>query len=130
MIHRYSMSCKKNTLFHLNNINLIMIKHAIPVLEPRLPPSEWQLSKQGRRLSRVLADELLNYDPISIFSSKETKALATAEEIAEVLKLPILVLPDLHEHERTTTDWMDTEEIFYTNIKKLFEFPDAQIFGC
>ncbi len=102
----------------------------MPVLEPRLPPSQWQLSEQGRRLSRALADELLNYDPITIFASQETKALATAEEIARVLKLPVLVVLDLHEHERMTTDWMDTEEIFCTNVKKFFDFPDAQIFGC
>jgi broad specificity phosphatase PhoE len=64
-----------------------------------------------------LADELLNYDLITIFASQETKALTTAEKIAGVLKLPVLVVLDLHDHERMTTDWMDTEEIIYSNIK-------------
>lgn len=40
---------------------LVLVKHAMPIVEPRVPPSRWRLSEGGRRQSAVLAGRLKDY---------------------------------------------------------------------
>ena len=58
---------------------LVLVRHAMPVLDPDIPAGSWELGAEGREATRVLA-RALPENPVLI-TSTETKARQTAEEI-------------------------------------------------
>ena len=108
---------------------LILVKHAMPVVDGSVPATEWQLSEGGREAARELAAELKRYEPFFVVSSIEPKAWETAAILAQRLRVPCAAVAGLHEHERPTPG-LDTREQFQANVRALFERPDGLVFGA
>lgn len=108
--------------------NLILIKHAPPLIEPNLPPDQWHLSDEGRRACRPLAEALREYSPAVIVHSREPKAAETAAGVAEHLHLPIQPADDLHEHDRSNVPHLHSAE-FISMVELFFRKPDDLVLG-
>ena len=93
----------------------ILIRHAAPLVEPRVPSSEWRLSHEGREGAESLASTLEKYSPASLASSPEPKALETATIIGAHLGLDVSVRNDLAEHRRSVGFLPQAE--FHTSIR-------------
>lgn len=107
---------------------LILVRHSIPEIVESLPAREWKLSEQGRMRARRLAGQLSCFQPEVIFSSREPKAIETAELIAEVYKLDLQVADGLHEHDRRNVPYQ-TQAEFWASIREFFQKPDRLVFG-
>jgi len=107
---------------------LILIKHAMPALEPDVPSRDWHLSDVGRARCIPLAARLAAYTPTIIAASAEPKATETGRIVAERLAAPIEIVADLHENDRTSLGWLDSDELEVT-IARFFAEPDRRIMG-
>jgi broad specificity phosphatase PhoE len=107
---------------------LILVKHAMPALEPGVPSRAWRLSDAGRAGCLPLADQLAAYQPTAIAASAEPKATETARIIAERLGAPMAVVADLHENDRTGLGWLGAEEL-EARIARFFAEPNRRIMG-
>src|SRR5437016_3235896 len=90
---------------------LILVKHAMPALEPDLPSHAWRLSDMGRASCIPLADRLAAYQPTAIAASAEPKATETARIVAGRLGVALEVVADLHENDRTGLGWLGMDEL-------------------
>ncbi|HWA41983.1 MAG TPA: histidine phosphatase family protein [Hypericibacter adhaerens] len=63
-----------------------------------------RLTEEGRQQARLAADRLAEHDLALILSSPYTRALQTAEIIAETLDLPVAIEPMVREHCRFHCD--------------------------
>src|SRR6478752_6176831 len=84
----------------MNPTSLVLVKHALPVLDATMPAKEWQLSADGERQSRRLAGRLRAFAPLHLVASPEPKALATAAIVAEELGLEVSTIDALREFDR------------------------------
>ena len=107
---------------------LILIKHSLPEIVESLPAHEWRLSDEGRVRAQRLAEQLTPFHPEAIFSSIEPKAKETAAIIASRYNLELYVADGLHEHDRSTTPFLSTDQ-FQAAIREFFEKPDTLVFG-
>lgn len=107
---------------------LIVVKHAMPALEPDVPSRDWRLSDVGRARCIPLAAHLAPYTPTIIAASAEPKATETGRIVAERLAIPIEIVADLHENDRTGLGWLDSDELEAT-VARFFAEPDHRIMG-
>lgn len=107
---------------------LILIKHAKPQVNTDLPPEEWSLSDEGKKLCVSLAEKIQSHRPATLLSSTETKAIETAQLIAPALSLTPATANDLFEHDRSNEPHMDTRE-FISLIALFFQKPDELVLG-
>ena len=111
------------------NRRLWLIKHAVPVLNPREPASRWPLSSRGCQQADRLARWLQGRDVFpQILSSPEPKAHQTAQILGSILGAPLQVLPGLHEHRREEVGWLPGQE-FPRRVRQFFETPNQLVFG-
>jgi broad specificity phosphatase PhoE len=62
----------------------LYVRHAMPLVDPKRPSSEWALGPAGRAAARELATALPLDRPVAVVvSSTERKALDTAQPIAD-----------------------------------------------
>lgn len=109
-------------------MNLLLIKHARPLVDPRQPSHEWKLSEPGRRDCAVLAERLLPFSPTRVFHSDEPKAVETARIIAGTFGIPAEHLNDIFEHDRTNVPHMPSGE-FISHVELFFRKPDELVLG-
>lgn len=110
--------------------SIILVKHAMPELDPNLPPSKWQLGEKGLKQAKRFAEfvrDNLDVDPV-IFSSEEPKAKETAKVISEVLGLTLKTNPLLAEIDRPALPLVDEEEHEKMN-EPIFKNPSEPILG-
>jgi broad specificity phosphatase PhoE len=98
-------------------LSLYLVRHGRPLVDREQPAHAWPLDPayddDVRRLrSRLPAGA-------AWFSSPEPKAFMTARMLTDS---PIEVVPDLREHERNTTDWM---EDFDAVVRRAFAEPEV-----
>lgn len=108
---------------------LILVKHSLPAIDPAVPAREWHLSDVGRERCQALAGRLAAYGPDVIVTSLEPKAIETAQIVADVLGLPFVTAPDLHEHDRSHVGF-ETRERFEQQVAEFFLKPDQLVFGA
>ncbi len=108
---------------------LILVKHSMPDVEPERPASTWSLGDTGRRRAELLAVRLDDYSPDMIWTSKEPKAMETAEIVAEGFGVPVQVADGLEEHHRTGGPFLPTQGEFEAAIERFFCEPDRLMFG-
>jgi broad specificity phosphatase PhoE len=108
--------------------NLILIKHAQPLVEPDVPSDQWRLSPRGVELCGPLAERLRALEPSVIISSREPKAVETAAAAAQRLKLPHEQANGLHEHDRSNVPHMRSAE-FISMVELFFRKPDELVLG-
>lgn len=107
---------------------LILIKHALPEIDPSHPAQEWQLGETGRAQSLELAEQLRSHQPTRILTSLEAKAEETGQIIADRLNIPCLPVAGLHEQERANERYADPAT-FRAKIRLLFAEQDALHYG-
>lgn len=107
---------------------LILVKHAMPTIQPDMTPSQWPLSEDGRQSCAWLAQKLAEWQPARIIASQEPKAQASAQIAAAQLGLPLDTWPDLHEHMRQAGNYTSQEK-FHASMARFFAAPNQLIFG-
>lgn len=107
---------------------LILIRHSDPEFVQNIPAREWNLTGEGRRRAKKLAERLTKHHPEVILSSVEAKALQTADVLSEILGIEFSVVADLHEHERSSVPLQSSEE-FRSLVRGLFENTNTLVFG-
>jgi len=107
---------------------LILVKHSLPEIVESLPARKWKLSEIGRERARKLADPLRSYHPDVIISSVESKAIETAEIVAEKLVLAVYVVEGLHEHDRGNVAFLSKDD-FQKAVQEFFSKPTELVFG-
>ena len=84
--------------------NVVLIRHAEPIVEPDRPPSDWHLSSRGKELSHVLGVCLSTCGLRRVVTSPEEKARTTASVVADVLGLNVITDDRLREVQRPWTE--------------------------
>ena len=83
---------------------LIVLKHAMPVLEHAMPPRRWRLSAKG--LGQAVRRTATLPRPCLVATSREPKARATGRAMAARWRVPFLVMPGLEEIDRRAMPWL------------------------
>jgi len=107
---------------------LILIKHASPAVDPRLPSDQWSLSDAGRAACVPLAKALEKYRPTHVVTSDEPKAYETAREVGKILSVPVTEADDLYEHDRGNVPHMKTGEVL-SAVQNFFLHPTRLVLG-
>jgi broad specificity phosphatase PhoE len=107
---------------------LILIRHALPAIDPGAPSKDWRLSDEGRAAAERLGRRLARQAPAAIVSSDEPKAIETAAAIGRALGLSPAVDPDLGETKRETVPFQGRGS-FEAGIARFFAEPDKLVFG-
>ena len=112
--------------------HLLLIKHAMPTIDPAAEPSRWTLAAEGRAACERLAHHLAPYPLAAIVASDEPKARETATLLAAALGFagPITTDHDLREHERRAGDFYPEQGKFEAAMRDLFARPDELVFGA
>jgi broad specificity phosphatase PhoE len=108
--------------------HLIFVRHSAPDIRLETKASNWKLSTEGIRLSRLLAKQLESLEPNIVISSPEDKAQQTGAIVAKHLMIPHQTEVDIREHEVETTEFL-SPSVFDASVYKLFEFPAQLVFG-
>lgn len=108
--------------------HLILVKHAMPHLEPGVPSCDWRLGAAGRAGAARLAEHLTAYAPGVIVASVEPKATETARIVADRLGMGMETVPGLHENDRTGLGWLGKEELA-ARIARFFAAPAVPVMG-
>ena len=108
---------------------LILVRHSLPQIEPNVPPAEWVLNDEGRRRAKSVAERLRAYSTDAIWSSREPKALETADIIGDVVGVPVGVKDGLEEHHRENVPFFEEDEEFRRTVQRIFAEPDQTVMG-
>jgi broad specificity phosphatase PhoE len=109
-------------------VELVLIRHAAPEVDPDLSPRLWRLSHEGKGGAGRLAVRLRGLGLRQIVSSPELKAWETARILAAALDLPLDTAAGLHEHDRRGVPFT-TPEAFQAQLAEFFERPQEPVFG-
>jgi broad specificity phosphatase PhoE len=107
---------------------LILIKHALPILEASKAAKEWKLGDKGKAQASLLAKKMKFYLPFSLFSSDEAKAQATGEIISTESGLNLTTVKGLEEIDRPVLPLLSQQEHRDLN-KGIFEEPERAVIG-
>ncbi len=113
----------------LHESRLVLVRHSNPEIEPDQPASEWRLNEVGRRRAELLADRLRGFSPDTVWSSREPKAVETAEIVAAAFGVPVRTADGLEEHHRIGVPYFPTRDEFESAVEQLFCSPDQLVFG-
>ena len=108
---------------------LVLVKHSMPEMEPDKPASAWKLGEVGRCRSKLLASKLKEYSPDVIWSSREPKAIETAEIVAKGFGVPVELADGLEEHHRDNVPFLSSKDEFEQAIERFFLRPDELVLG-
>jgi broad specificity phosphatase PhoE len=108
--------------------DLVLIRHAAPAIAPGAYARDWPLSTEGRAQAAALAENLTSYQPSTMVSSDERKAVETADIIAERVRVPVKIVPGLQEHDRRGAGLLG-REAFEAAIARFFAHPTELVIG-
>jgi broad specificity phosphatase PhoE len=108
-------------------VRIVLVKHALPVLDATTPPREWRLGDEGTRQAEALASALGRFIPFELVTSPEPKALATAEAVGRVHEVGWRVVADLREIDRTALPMMTPEAHQQFNARLFAEYDRAVV---
>lgn len=107
---------------------LVLVKHALPVLDGTRPAREWVLGEDGLAQAVALAAGLRRFLPFGLVSSTEPKAVATAQIVAAELGVPMQARPGLEELDRRVLPVMSREAHAVLNAR-IFAEPALPVLG-
>ena len=108
---------------------LVLVKHSMPEIKRDTPASAWRLSEIGCQRSELLAARLRDFSPEVIWSSRESKAVETAEVVATAFGVPVQIADGLEEHHRSGVPYFPTEAEFEKAVEHFFCKPDQLVLG-
>ena len=104
------------------------LTHPQVAIDPTVAVEHWGLNAVGRgRLESFKSAEALRKTR-SIVSSAETKAIETAQPIADALGIELIIRERMHENDRTATGYLPPDE-FEAVADQFFAKPDHSIRG-
>ncbi len=104
------------------------VTHPDVVVDPTLAVERWTLSERGERRARAMLARPWIGDVGRVVSSDETKAVRTAQILAEHLGLRAEVLPGLGENDRSSTGFLPPDE-FDAMANRFFAEPARSVRG-
>ena len=107
----------------------MLVRHSKPEIEPDKPASDWRLDDAGRHRSELLADRLRDFNAGVVWSSREPKAIETAEIVAVALGVGVRTADGLEEHHRRDVPYFSTTDEFESAIEQFFLSPDRLVLG-
>lgn len=113
----------------MSHRQIVLVKHALPVLDPARPARHWQLGAEGEAQARALAVALRRFNPFRLVTSTEPKAMRTAEIVANEFGVEVTGLEGLREIDRPVLPIMPRDELERFNAQ-LFEQFDAPVVGA
>ena len=108
---------------------LVLVKHALPVLDASKPAREWRLGTEGERQARKLAGAVCSFAPLRIIASPEPKAVSTATIVAAELGLHVSVIDALREFDRPVLPLLSKEEHARAN-EQIFVHLNRRVLGA
>ena len=108
---------------------LVLVKHSLPEIERGRPASTWRLGEVGRHRSELLAVRLRGFRPDVVWSSREPKAVETAEIVAGKFGVPVRTADGLEEHHRSGVPYFPTRDEFKDAVEQLLCNPDQLVLG-
>ncbi len=112
----------------MTKARLILIKHALPQIDPDVPSALWVLGEEGRAAAAEMGRRLAGLGARAVISSTEPKAVETGQIIARELGLPCSADEDFGETKRETVGFLP-REAFDAGICKFFAEPLDLVFG-
>lgn len=108
------------------------LSHPQVLVDPDKDVPQWSLNEIGQKrvellTTRVAKDRIL-LDTKYVISSAETKALETAQPIADILGCELTVCPLMHENDRSATGFLKPDE-FEDVANQFFAYPDISVRG-
>ena len=100
-------------------MQLLLVRHALPLRSEPGEGSDPQLSEQGIEQSRRLPDALARFPVNRLVSSPQRRAIQTAGPLAEKLGLEVEVDPRLAEYDRDLGHYVPIEQIAKENPAEL-----------
>lgn len=104
------------------------LSHPQVVINPSQKIEEWSLNDEGARRVRALAMSNALKGTTAIVSSAETKAIETAQPLAEALDCQLHIREAMHENDRSSTGFLPPAE-FETVADQFFATPDKSVRG-
>ncbi len=104
------------------------VTHPDVDVDPTIPVERWTLSARGEQRARAMLERPWVPEVRRIVSSDETKAVRTAEILAEHLGLEVEVLDGLGENDRSATGFLPPEE-FEAMADRFFAEPECSVRG-
>jgi broad specificity phosphatase PhoE len=102
-------------------LTVFLVRHGRPAVDRSRPAHEWSLDPAYDDDVRALRPRLPQ--EAAWYSSPERKAYLTARLLTEE---PIEIVPDLREHERHSTDWVDD---FEGTVRRAFAHPELPAYA-
>jgi broad specificity phosphatase PhoE len=107
----------------------ILIRHSTPIVRPELPAVTWHLSGVGLHRSEELADVLADeFNVAAVWSSREPKAVETAEVIARKAGKPLDTDVRFGEQHRTNVPYLGSNE-FRAAVAEALSNPNDLVYG-
>jgi broad specificity phosphatase PhoE len=104
------------------------ITHPEVAIDPAIPVPQWPLSAEGKRRMGLMLRQSWVAEIRAIFSSSECKAMDGAEILAGLLALPITVMEELGENDRSSTGYLPQRE-FEALADEFFTRPQESVRG-
>jgi broad specificity phosphatase PhoE len=107
---------------------VLYISHPQVAIDPAVAVPDWPLSLLGRsRTERFAASPRLTR-VTAIYSSGERKAVDTGTILSERLGVPLAIVEELHENDRSATGYLPPER-FEAVVDRFFAEPETSILG-
>lgn len=106
----------------------VYLTHPEVAIDPKVPVPDWGLSDIGRQRAAKAASLPWARDIRHVISSRERKAVETAEIFAETLCLTPTPIEAMHENDRSATGFLPPDE-FEKVADAFFSDPDKSIRG-
>lgn len=106
---------------------IVLVKHAQPVLDDLEPAREWLLGGEGEAQSSRLAASLRRFAPFHLVSSAEPKAFRTCEIVASQLGIAMTPVEGLREIDRPVLPIVSVEEHQRWNAQIFRQFEERVV---
>ncbi|RAV07841.1 histidine phosphatase family protein [Mycolicibacterium sp. GF69] len=100
-------------------MQLLIIRHALPLRSEPGRGSDPDLSEEGVEQAKRLPDALARFPISRLISSPQRRAVQTAEPVADALGLPIDIDDRLAEYDRDLSHYTPVEEISEEDMRRL-----------
>jgi probable phosphoglycerate mutase len=113
-------------------MELVLIRHGLPMREENEPggkPADPPLSEEGRRQARLVAEYLAPEGFDAVYSSPMRRAVETAQPLAELLGMDVVIDDELAELDRGHHFYVPIEELRATGDPRYQQLLSGELYG-